>query len=57
MKIQQQISKVKMGNDCVITIDGWLPIGSLFNTQWGNFPVIENTWEFLDDSLDVPENC
>tara|TARA_X000001388_G_scaffold61355_1_gene46921 strand:+ start:518 stop:691 length:174 start_codon:yes stop_codon:yes gene_type:complete len=57
MKIQQQISKVKMSNDCIITVEGWLPVGSLLNTQWGSFPVIENTWEMLDDSLDAPENC
>ena len=57
MKIHQQISEVQMNNGTIITVEGWLPINSLLNTQWGDFPVVKNTWEMIDDSLDAPENC
>lgn len=55
MKIMQQISKVQL-KDYSINIDGWLPIGSLYRTQWGDYPVVENLWEKLDTTEDTPSD-
>jgi hypothetical protein len=53
MKILQQISEVRM-TDYSIIIEGWLPVGSLYRTQWGCYPVVQNSWRHLDTAEDTP---
>ena len=55
MKIRQQMSAIQL-EDYNINIDGWFPIGSLYRTQWGSYPVVSNFWEQLDTTEDTPSD-